>query len=67
MNILTINKIEGHASNIEELNRLTKATKSIRMYKRYSFILKRFQGFTNRKIAEIEKLEEPTVSIYKKL
>ena len=64
MDILTLKKIEGHDSEIEELNRLAKATKSIRMYKRYSVILKHFQGLTNRKIAEMENLEEHTVSIY---
>lgn len=61
MDILTINKIEGHEIEIEELKRLAK---SIRMYKRYSVILKHFQGFTNHKIAEMEDLEEHTVSIY---
>ena len=35
MDILTINKIESYESEILELNRLTKAKKSIRMYKRY--------------------------------
>ena len=56
--ILTINKIEGHESEIEELKRLGKDTKSIRLYKRCSVILKHFQGFTNSKIAEMENLEE---------
>lgn len=64
MDTLTINKIEGHESEIEELKRLAKATKSIRMYKMYSAILKHFQGFTNRKVVEIENLEEHTVSVY---
>ena len=34
------------------------------MYKRYSVILKHFQGLTNRKIAEMENLKEHTVSVY---
>lgn len=34
------------------------------MYKRYSVILKRFQGLTNRKIAEMGNLEEHTVGVY---
>ena len=64
MGILYVNEIVGHEREIDELNRLAKATKSIRMYKRYSVVIKHFQGFTNRKIAEMENLEEHTVSNY---
>ncbi|MPM89328.1 IS630 family transposase ISBs2 [bioreactor metagenome] len=64
MDILILDKISGHEEEIKELNRLAKAEKSVRMYKRYSVILKHFQGFTNRKIAEMENLEEHTVSAY---
>ena len=64
MDVLYINKITGHESEINELNRLAKATKSVRMYKRYSVVIKHFQGLTNRKIAEMENLEEHTVSNY---
>lgn len=64
MDILVLNKIEGYENEIETLNRLAKATKSVRMYKRYFVVLKNFQGLTNRKIAEMENLEEHTVSIY---
>ena len=41
-----------------------KLQKNIRIYKRYSVILKHFQGLTNRKIVEMENLEEHTVSVY---
>lgn len=67
MDILTINKIEGYKIEIQELKRLEKAIKSIRMYKKYSVILKYFKGFTNCKVTEVESLEEYTVSIYKEL
>lgn len=64
MEVLYLNKITGYEDEIDELNRLAKATKSVRMYKRYSVVLKHFQGLTNRKIAEMENLEEHTVSNY---
>lgn len=34
------------------------------LYKRYSVLLKYFEGFSNRKIAEMENLDEYTVGIY---
>lgn len=64
MGVLILNKVEGHEQEIEILKRLAKATKSVRMYKRYSVILWHFQGLTNRKIAEIENLEQHTVGVY---
>lgn len=57
-------KSKGHDSEIEQLNRLAKSTKSVSMYKIYSVILNHFQGLTNRKIAEMKNLEEHTVNIY---
>lgn len=64
MDILVLNKINGHEDEIEILKKLAKDTKSVRMYKRYSVILKYFDGLTNRKIAEMENIDEHTVGIY---
>lgn len=46
------------------MNTALKCTKNIRLYKRYSALLKHFECFTNRKIAEMENIEEHTVLIY---
>lgn len=64
MDILILNKIAGHEDDINELKSALKKTKNTRLYKRYSVLLKHFDGFTNRKIAEMENLEEHTVSTY---
>lgn len=49
---------------ILELTNALKETKNVRMYKRYSVVLKHFQGFKNREIASMECLNEHTVSKY---
>jgi len=49
---------------ILELENALKETKSVRMYKRYSVVLKHFQGFSNRDIPAIECLEEHTINKY---
>ena len=41
-----------------------KHTKSVRLDKRYSVLLKHFDGFNNRKIAEMENIDEHTVAAY---
>lgn len=64
MDILVLNKIDGHENDIEEIKTALKNTKDIRLYKRYSVLLKHFEGFTNRKIAEMESIDEHTVGIY---
>lgn len=64
MEALDFNKINGHEKEVNELIRLAKATKSVRMYKRYAVVLKHFQGLTNREIAKMENLEEHTVGNY---
>lgn len=64
MEVLDFNKINGHEKEVNELIRLAKATKSVRMYKRYAVVLKHFQGLTNREIAKMENLEEHTVGNY---
>jgi len=50
--------------SIFELETAMKNTKNVRMYKRYSVVLKHFQGLSNKTIAQIECLEEHTVGIY---
>lgn len=42
MEVLDFNKINGHEKEVNELIRLAKATKSVRMYKRYAVVLKHF-------------------------
>jgi DNA-binding NarL/FixJ family response regulator len=49
---------------VEELRTTLNKTKNIRMYKRYSVILKHFEGFSNKEIAKIEYLEAHTVDNY---
>ena len=60
MDILTLDK----NSQIEELKDALKHTKNIRLYKRYSVVLKHFYGYTNKKIAEMENIEVHTVGNY---
>lgn len=64
MDILVLNKIDGHEDDIKEIITALKNTKSVRLYKRYSVVLKHFEGFTNRKIAEMENIDEHTVGSY---
>ncbi|WP_431520786.1 IS630 family transposase [Clostridium beijerinckii] len=64
MDILVINKITGHENEIKEIKDASKRTKSVRLYKRYSVLLKHFDGFNNRKIAEMENIDEHTVATY---
>lgn len=56
--------IEDNQKAILELETAMKKTKNVRMYKRYSVVLKHFQGFPNKIIAEIEGLEEHVVDSY---
>ena len=64
MEILALNKIDGHEKEIEKLRYALKETKNIRMHKRYSVILRHFEGFTNKRIAEMEGLEAHAVGNY---
>ena len=64
MAILKKNIIEDNQNAILELESAMKKTKNVRMYKRYSVVLKYFQGFKNKKIAEMEGLEEHAVGSY---
>lgn len=58
------NTIEDNQNAILELEAAMKETKNVRMYRRYSVVLKHFQGFQNRVIAEMEGLEEHAVGSY---
>jgi transposase len=64
MGSLIQNNINGHDEEIRELRMALKRTKEIRMHKRYSIVLLHFQGFTNKKIAEMEGLEPHAVGNY---
>lgn len=64
MDVLVLNKITGHDNEINEIKIALKHTKSVRLYKRYSVLLKYFEGFNNRKIAEMENIDEHTVAAY---
>ena len=64
MYVVVLNKITGHENDINEIKNAMKNTKNVRLYKRYSVLLKHFDGFNNRKIAEIENIDQHTVAIY---
>ena len=49
---------------ISELKNALNQTKNIRLYKRYSVLIKHFYGFANKKIAQLEDIDEHTVGIY---
>ena len=49
---------------IVELKSDMKNTNNIRLYKRYSVVLKHLQRFKNKDIAQMECLEAHTVGIY---
>lgn len=61
---LNRNTIKDSKDAILELETAMKETKNVRMYKRYSVVLKHFQGFKNKIIAEMEGLEEHAVGSY---
>lgn len=49
MDVLVLNKITGHENEINEIKTALKCTKNIRLYKRYSVLLKHFE------VLQIEK------------
>lgn len=49
---------------IEEIKNALRETKNVRMYKRYSALLKHFEGFNNKEIAKMEGLEPHAVGNY---
>lgn len=59
-----INDTNENHEEIKELRTELKNTKNIRMYKRYSVILRYFEGFTNKRIAEMEGLGPHAVGNY---
>lgn len=64
MDVLFLNKVTKHENEINEIKNALKHTKNVRLYRRYSVLLKHFDGFNNRKIAEMENIDEHTVAIY---
>ena len=64
MGSLIENNINQHDEEIKTLRMALKGTKDIRMHKRYSIVLLHFQGFSNKKIAEMEGLESHAVGNY---
>ena len=56
--------IKDNQNAILELESAMRKTKNLRMYKRYCVVLKHFQGFKNKTIAEMEGLEEHAVGSY---
>lgn len=60
MEFLTLNKIDGHEKEIQELRCVLKETTNVRVHKRYSVLLKHFEDFTNKRIAEMN-LKAPKV------
>jgi len=64
MGILVLKDITGHEEEVKELRKAIEETKNIRMHKRYSVLLRHYEGFTNKKIAEMEGLEPHAVGKY---
>ena len=58
------NNIEYNETAISELKMAMKNEKNLRTYKRCSVVLKHFQGFTNRSIADMESLDVHSVATY---
>lgn len=58
MDISILNKINWHENYIKETKNDLKNTKDVRLYKGYYVLLKLFEEFTNRKIAEIENINK---------
>jgi transposase len=64
MKTLVIKNTIQYEEKVNELKKALKATKNIRMYKRYSVLLRHYEGFTNKRIAEMEDLELHAVGRY---
>ncbi|MFL0163638.1 winged helix-turn-helix domain-containing protein [Candidatus Clostridium helianthi] len=64
MDVLVLNKISGYEDEVKEIKNDLKHIKNLKLYKRYSISIKHFDEFSNRKIAEMENIDEHTVSIY---
>lgn len=59
-----LNEYTDKNDKIEELKLALKNEKNIRMYKRYSVLLKHLQGINNKDISEMEILDPHTVGLY---
>lgn len=64
MKRLNKNDVKYNEAVISELKIAMKTEKNLRTYKRYSVVLKHFQGFTNRSIADMEDLDVHSVATY---
>ena len=64
MRMIKLKNIAVTPSEIEEIKLAMKNTTKLRLYKRYSILLKHFNGFTNREIASVECLDPHTVGVY---
>jgi len=53
MEILTLNKIDGHEKEMQELKCALKETTNVLVHKRYSVLLRHFEDFTKKRIAEM--------------
>lgn len=56
--------VEYNKAAISEIKIAMKEEKNLRTYKRYSVVLKHFQGFTNRSISAMEGLDVHSVATY---
>lgn len=64
METIILNSISGHDEEIKELRAALKQTKNVRMHKRYSVLLRHFEGYNNKTIAQMEGLEPHAVGNY---
>lgn len=64
MRMRKLKNINVNLVEVAEFESVMKNTSNLRLYKRYSIILKYFDGFTNREIATIERLDPYTVGVY---
>lgn len=64
MGMIILNDIDGKEKQIEILKEALKGSKNIRLHKRCSVVLLHYEGFTNKKIAEMEGLGPHAVGDY---
>lgn len=64
MREIQLKNLDIDMAEIDEIKFAMKNTNNLRLYKRYSVLLKHFEGFTNNDIARMECLNPHTVGIY---
>lgn len=62
--MVELSELTDKNNKIEEVKLALKNEKNIRMYKRYSVLLKHLQGINNKDIGEMEMLDPHTVGLY---